>query len=100
MTFWPRIPGLHQVIGSIYWVILFDFRYLCNFAPNKPNTFEEIFFVKPQTLEKCMSNIFAIHCHFVVLIAASSIVIDCKEVKLVESAHINQLFQRLNEICT
>ena len=60
MTFWPRTPGLHQVIGSIYWVILFDFRYLCNFAPNKPNTFEEIFFVKPQTLEKRMSNIFAI----------------------------------------
>ena len=33
---------------------------LYNFAPNKPNTFEEIFFVKPQTLEKRMSNIFAI----------------------------------------
>ena len=79
-----------------------NFSHLCKFEPEKPNSFGEILFEKSQYLQRMydLINGFATPQFRSFKLLLFPFVIDYKELKLAQSAQIDQLFQLLNLIIT
>ena len=76
--------------------------YLCKFETDTPNSFGEILSQNLKSLLKVhvLISVFATLANSQVLIAAISSVIDCKELKIAQTAQNKQLFKLLQLICT
>ena len=79
-----------------------SFGYLWKFESNTPNSFGEILSQNLKSLLKVhvLISVFATLANSQVLIAAISSVIDCKELKIAQTAQNKQLFKLLKLICT